>query len=115
MIASALSFEVADPTVDSQIVSLAATKADAFMVYSVTPRACSQAIRKTYDLGWQPALRFITGGCTNIDAILKPAGLEKAKGYISTFALTPISGGQQTNPAIIACGEFLKSTRRASS
>jgi ABC-type branched-subunit amino acid transport system substrate-binding protein len=108
MIANALPFEVADPTVDSQIVSLGATKADAFMLYSVTPRACSQAIRKVYELGWQPTLRFITGGCTNIEAILKPAGLEKAKGYISTFALTPISGGQQTNPAIIEYEEFLK-------
>jgi ABC-type branched-subunit amino acid transport system substrate-binding protein len=108
MIANALPFEVADPTVDSQIVSLGATKADAFMLYSVTPRACSQAIRKVYELGWQPTLRFITGGCTNIEAILKPAGLEKAKGYISIFALTPISGGQQTNPAIIEYGEFLK-------
>jgi ABC-type branched-subunit amino acid transport system substrate-binding protein len=108
VIANALPFEVADPTVDSQIVSLGATKADAFMLYSVTPRACSQAIRKVYELGWQPTLRFITGGCTNIEAILKPAGLEKAKGYISTFALTPISGGQQTNSAIIEYGEFLK-------
>jgi hypothetical protein len=34
VIASALSFEVSDPTVDSQIVSLAATKADAFMLYA---------------------------------------------------------------------------------
>ena len=106
-IANALPFEVADPTVDSQIISLAAANADAFMLYSVTPRACSQAIRKAYELSWQPTLRFITGSCTNIDLILKPAGLEKAKGYISTVALIPISGGQQTNPAIVEYREFL--------
>jgi ABC-type branched-subunit amino acid transport system substrate-binding protein len=108
VIASALPFEVTDPTVDSQIVSFGATKADAFMLYSVTPRACSQAIRKAYELGWQPHLRFITGSCVNIDSILKPAGLEKAKGYISVLALRPISEDEQTNPAILEYGEFLK-------
>jgi len=107
-IANALSFEVSDPTVDSQIISLAATKADAFMLYSLTPRACSQAIRKAYELGWRPALRFITGGCVNIEGILRPAGLEKAEGYISISAFTPITAGQQTNPAIIEYEEFLK-------
>jgi len=107
-IAGAQSFEVGDPTVDSQIVSLAATKADAFMLYSVTPRACSQAIRKVYDLGWRATFRFITGSCTNIEAILRPAGLEKSEGYISVAAFTPIAAGEQTNPAIIEYGEFLK-------
>jgi ABC-type branched-subunit amino acid transport system substrate-binding protein len=107
-IANAQSFEVADPTVDSQIASLAATKADAFMLYSVTPRACSQSIRKAYELGWHPAFHFITGSCSNIEAILRPAGLEKAEGYISIAAFTPIAAGQQTNPAIIEYGEFLK-------
>ena len=34
--------------------------------------------------------------------------MEKAKGYISTFALTPISEGRQTNPAIVEYREFLK-------
>ena len=46
VIAMATSFEVADPTMDSQILTLANTKADVFLIYSVTPRACAQAIRK---------------------------------------------------------------------
>lgn len=41
-IAMATPFEVTDPTVDSQIISLAATKADVLMIYSVTPRACAR-------------------------------------------------------------------------
>jgi ABC-type branched-subunit amino acid transport system substrate-binding protein len=52
-IAMASSFEVADPTVDSQVLTLANTKADVFMIYSVTPRACAQAIRKAHEVGWQ--------------------------------------------------------------
>ncbi len=54
----ASSFEVADPTVDSQVLTLANTKADVFLIYSVTPRACAQAVRKAHEVGWQPK-RFI--------------------------------------------------------
>lgn len=82
-------FEVTDPTVDSQIVSLAATKADVFMIYSVTPRGCAQAIRKAWELGWRP-LRFLSSGCANIESILKPAGLEAATGVLTLASIKPL-------------------------
>jgi len=44
LIAMASSFEVADPSVDSQVLTLANTKADVFLIYSVTPRACAQSM-----------------------------------------------------------------------
>ena len=72
-IAMASSFEVADPTVDSQILTLANTKADVFLIYSVTPRACAQAIRKAHETGWRP-MRFISSGCANKDTVMVPAG-----------------------------------------
>ena len=65
-IAMASSFEVADPTVDSQVLTLANTKADVFMIYRVTPRACAQAIRKALEVGWRPT-RFLASGCANKD------------------------------------------------
>ncbi|GGC89156.1 ABC transporter substrate-binding protein [Chelatococcus reniformis] len=107
VIAAALPFEVADPTVDSQILALAATKADALMIYGVTPRACSQAIRKTAEIGWT-AVRFLAGGCANPETVLKPAGLENAAGLISVIAFKPITAGPQTDPAIIAYLDFMK-------
>ena len=73
VIAMASSFEVADPTVDSQILTLANTKADVFLIYSVTPRACAQAIRKAYETGWRP-MRFISSGCANKETVFVPAG-----------------------------------------
>ena len=72
-IAQATSFEVADPTVDSQVITLANTKADVFLIYSVTPRACAQAIRKAHETGWRP-MRFIASGCANKDTVMVPAG-----------------------------------------
>lgn len=88
-IALAASFEVVDPTVDSQIVSLAATKADVFMIYSVTPRACAQAIRKAWEVGWRPQ-RFISSGCNNVETIFKPAGLDASKGLLTLASLKPL-------------------------
>ena len=93
-IAMATSFEVADPTVDSQILTLANTKADVFLIYSVTPRACAQAIRKAYETGWRP-MRFISSGCANKETVMVPAGLEAASGIMSVVALKPYVGQLQ--------------------
>ncbi len=101
------SFEVTDPTVDSQIVSLASSKADVFLDYSVTPRACSQAIRKGYDIGWLP-VRMMTSACTNPDTVLKPAGLEKAKGIISLIAFKQATEASRSDPEMAIYLAFMK-------
>jgi branched-chain amino acid transport system substrate-binding protein len=52
-IVAALPYETADPTVDSQIVSLKASGAD--VLYNVTsPKFAAQAIRKAAEIGWNP-------------------------------------------------------------
>ena len=101
------SFEVTDPTVDSQIVSLADSKADVFLNYSVTPRACSQAIRKGYDIGWLP-VRMLTSACTNPDTVLKPAGLEKAKGILSLIAFKQATEASRSDPDMVKYLAFMK-------
>jgi ABC-type branched-subunit amino acid transport system substrate-binding protein len=75
------SYEVTDPTVDSQIVSLAGTGGNA-LVLAATPKATSQSIRKAYDIGWHP-LRFLQTGTASITSVLKPAGLDKSKGVVA--------------------------------
>ena len=105
-IAMASSFEVADPTVDSQILTLANTKADVFLIYSVTPRACAQAIRKQHETGWRP-MRFISSGCANKELVMVPAGLEAATGIMSVGALKPYSSDAK-DPDIVAYREFMK-------
>lgn len=105
-IAMATSFEVADPTVDSQVITLANTKADVFLIYSVTPRACAQAVRKAYETGWRP-MRFIASGCANKDTVMVPAGLEAATGIMSVVALKPYTP-DSTDPGLIAYADFMK-------
>ena len=106
-IAAATSFEVADPTIDSQVVSLAATNADVFLIYSVTPRACAQAIRKAWELNWRP-LRFISSGCANVDAILKPAGLEASKDILTLAALKPVDTAATNDKGMSEYVNFMK-------
>jgi len=75
------SYEVTDPTVDSQIVSLQASGADVF--YDVTiPKFAAQAIRKTYEVGWKP-LHLLNSVSASVSSVLRPAGVEKSVGVIS--------------------------------
>ncbi|MDA1118418.1 MAG: ABC transporter substrate-binding protein [Proteobacteria bacterium] len=82
MIVKEVSYEVADPTVDSQIVQLQASGADTFFNIT-TPKFAAQAIRKAYDTGWKPT-HYINNVSASIGSVLKPAGLEKSTGLIST-------------------------------
>jgi len=82
LIVSEQSYEVTDPTVDSQIVVLQASGADVLVNFS-TPKFGAQAIRKIYEIGWKP-LHIATFTASSIKAVLQPAGLEKSVGLISS-------------------------------
>jgi branched-chain amino acid transport system substrate-binding protein len=77
-----LTYEVTDPTVDSQIVELAASGANVFFNIA-TPKFAAQAIRKAYDVGWHP-VQFIDNPAASVGTVMKPAGVEKANGVLST-------------------------------
>lgn len=106
-IAMASSFEVADPTVDSQVLTLANTKADVFLIYSVTPRACAQAVRKAHEVGWHPQ-RFISSGCANKATVMVPAGLDAGKGVLSLGALKPFVAEPKDDAGMTTYVEFMK-------
>ena len=82
MIVAEASYELTDPTVDSQIVALQSSGADTFANFT-TPKFGAQAIRLAYDIGWKP-LHLIAFPASSVGAVLRPAGLEKAVGLIST-------------------------------
>jgi len=78
-------YEVTDPTVDSQIVSLKSSGANVFYTIAI-PKFAAQAIRKTYDIGWRP-LHLLNYVSASIKATLEPAGLDKSEGIISALFL----------------------------
>lgn len=76
----AVSYEVSDPTVDSQILNLKSSGADALMVAG-TPKFAAQAIRRAAEIGWKPTI-VLNYPSSSVSATLKPAGLERAVGVI---------------------------------
>jgi branched-chain amino acid transport system substrate-binding protein len=89
MIVKEASYEVSEPTIDSQIVTLQGSGADVFVIAAVSKFA-AQAIRKSYDLGWN-AVRYLFYGSQSLFSTLKPAGLDKSKGLISAFYLKDVN------------------------
>ena len=83
MIVKEASYETSEPTIDSQVVTLQGSGADVFVI-AATPKFAAQAIRKSYDLGWN-AVRYLTNVSPSIATVLKPAGLEKSKGLITAY------------------------------
>src|SRR5690242_15418336 len=75
-------YEVSDPTIDSQIVKLKASGADVFVI-AATPKFAAQAIRKTYEIGWRP-MTFLSSTAVWISTVMQPAGLEAGIGIMST-------------------------------
>jgi branched-chain amino acid transport system substrate-binding protein len=82
MIVKEVSYEVTDPTVDSQIVQLQASGADTFFNITI-PKFAAQAIRKAYDTGWKPT-HYLNNVSASVGSVLKPAGIDKSVGLIST-------------------------------
>ena len=82
LIVAEASYELSDPTIDSQIVSLQASGADALLDFA-TPKFAAQAIRKTHDIGWKPA-QYVASPANSIESVLKPAGIETAVGLFTT-------------------------------
>jgi ABC-type branched-subunit amino acid transport system substrate-binding protein len=81
MIVAEASYELSDPTVDSQMVTLKSSGADLF--YNITtPKFGAQAIKKAAELGWKP-VQILDINATPVSQTLIPAGLENAKDIIS--------------------------------
>jgi branched-chain amino acid transport system substrate-binding protein len=76
------SYELADPTIDSQIVKLKAAGIDTLIEQSAA-KAAAQSIRKVHELNWNP-LHIIGGSTASVETVLKPAGLEASIGLVTT-------------------------------
>jgi branched-chain amino acid transport system substrate-binding protein len=93
------SFEILEPTVDSQVATLQGSGADVFLI-AATDKFAAQAIRKAFDIGWTPA-RYLAYPSRSIVAVMKPAGLEKSKGVISAnFAKDPTDPRWKDDPGM---------------
>ena len=106
MIIADKSYEVSDPSIDSQIVALHDSGADTFFSWAA-PKGSAQAIRKVGELGWKPRF-FLANVSASVAGVLKPAGLQYAKDIISTAYLKdPTDPVWKNDPGVKAWQEFM--------
>jgi branched-chain amino acid transport system substrate-binding protein len=88
-------YEVTDPTVDSQIVNLKNSGANVFFNITI-PKFAVQAIKKSHDIGWKP-LHLLNNVSSSLGTVLKPAGLEASRGLITALYMKEVTAPQWTN------------------
>jgi ABC-type branched-subunit amino acid transport system substrate-binding protein len=105
---SVQTFEISDPTVDSQVLLLRDSGVDV-VVLGALAKGAAQAIRKIGELGWRPQI-YLGWSSTGIDTVLTPAGLEYAKNIISTAVIKhPDDPTWKDDKDVLEYKEFMKS------
>jgi branched-chain amino acid transport system substrate-binding protein len=106
MVVKEVSYEVTEPTIDSQVVTLQGAGADTLII-AATPKAAAQTIRKAYDAGWR-AVRYLSNPASSIAAVLKPAGLDRSTGLITgVFAKDPTDPRWKDDPGYQGWAAFV--------
>ncbi|MBK1659055.1 ABC transporter substrate-binding protein [Paracraurococcus ruber] len=77
------SYEVTDPTVDSQLIALQGADV---LISGVTAKFAAMAIRKIHEMGWK-ATHYIASGASSVAGVIQPAGVERATGTVSSAYL----------------------------
>ena len=95
LIVSEQSYEVTDPTVDSQVVNLKNSGANVFFNVTI-PKFAAQAIKKAHDIGWKP-LHLLNNVSASVGSVLKPAGFEASKDLITAQYLKDPTDPQWKN------------------
>ncbi|HZR74577.1 ABC transporter substrate-binding protein [Bradyrhizobium sp.] len=97
MIVAEKGYDTSEPTVDSQMVTLAASEADVF-VDITTPKFAAQSIKKANELNWHPMF-FLNNVSASVGSVLKPAGFDASQGIISANYLKDATSPQWKNDA----------------
>ena len=85
MVVKTVSYEITDPTIDSQVLQLQAAGADLFFDAS-TPKFSAMSIRKVADIDWHP-LHIIDSNGALVKPALQSAGFDKSMGVITAAYL----------------------------
>ena len=106
MIVAEASYEVSDPTIDSQILKLKSAGADLLFSAS-TPKFAAQTIKKVAELGWKP-VHILDINATSVGVVMQPAGLEASKGVISVnYGKDPLDPTWKDDPGMKKYLDFM--------
>ena len=106
MVIAIASYEASDPTVDSQVITLASSGANILLI-AAGPKFAALAIRKAHDIGWHP-VRFLAQVSAASQAALNAAGPDKVLGVITASSFKSIDDPQWANdPDYLAWQAFM--------
>jgi branched-chain amino acid transport system substrate-binding protein len=101
-----VTYEVTDPTVDSQVIQLKDSGANVFFNIAI-PKFAAQAIRKAADLGWKP-VHYLNNVSSSVASTLKPAGYDNSQGLITgLWLMDPTDKQWNDNPEMKTWREWM--------
>jgi branched-chain amino acid transport system substrate-binding protein len=98
MIVATQTYELTDPSIDSQISNLKGSGADALFAISLGKFA-SQTIRRVKDLEWKLTDFIVPTSSVSIKGILQPAGLDNAIGIVTASSTKSVADPQWSTDA----------------
>ncbi len=106
LIVQLATYEVTDPTVDSQMIQLKNSGANIFFNIT-TPKFAAQAIKKAAEIGWKP-VHYLNNVSSSFATVFKPAGLDASQGIILALYRKDANDPQWAkSPDVIAWKEFM--------
>ncbi len=106
LIVELATYEVTDPTVDSQMIQLKNSGANVFFNIT-TPKFAAQAIKKAAEIGWKP-VHYLNNVSSSFGAVFKPAGIEASQGIIlALYRKDPADPQWANSPDIAAWKAFM--------
>ena len=109
-----VSYEVTDPTVDSQVIQLKDSGANVFFNIA-TPKFAAQAMRKAGDIGWKPVI-YLNNVSSSVASTMKPAGFDNVQGVITAqYLMDPTDTQWDANPDMKSWVEWMKKSNAGAS
>jgi branched-chain amino acid transport system substrate-binding protein len=107
LIVKELTYQPADPTIESQLVTLQASGANVFFDVAVSKFA-AQAIRKAREISWRP-LHLLISNSSSIAGTMAVAGLEASKDIVTSITYKDVEDDQWKKDAdVIEYLDFMK-------
>lgn len=108
LVVSEQSFEVTDPSLNSQMLTARSSGANV-LYFAGTQKYGAMQLKARYGIGWNP-LHLVCSTSSGIETVLKPAGLETAQGIVSTaYAKDPLDPSWKDDADVREYHEFMKS------
>ena len=109
-----VTYEVTDPTVESQIIQLKDSGANVFFNIS-TPKFAAQSMRKAGDIGWKPVI-YLNNVSSSVASAMKPAGFENVQGVMTAqYLMDPTDKQWDSHPDMKLWVDWMKKSNPGAS